>query len=559
LKSTSLKTVKDTNLSSSMVILITLLSIYYSFVFNYPIVDKIYVLSDNQGVFYFLSPIILTFAFIIIFSILALPYLFKAIQILLLLTSALAFYASIKYNVMFDYSMIENVFETDTGEAFTYINFGSVSYFIFLGLLPAFIVFKTKITYATSITREIVNRLLLVIVAVIGILLIAFFYYKDYASIGRNNSYLNKMINPAHAFNSFKYLKITYFTKELEYNKIGQDASLEGSTNDKPTLMILVVGETARSQNIFYNGYARNTNPYTQNMGLISFQNVSSCGTATAHSLPCMFSNMNRSNYDKNRAINQDNALDVISHAGVDMLWLENDGGDKRVADNFSKIEIAAEGSADLCDAGSCYDEVLLQNIDDRIQKNQGNQLIALHIKGSHGPTYWQRYPESKALFTPACNQNDIEHCSDQEIVNVYDNTLAYTDYIIAQTIKKLTQYSGQYNVALMYISDHGESLGENGLYLHGAPYMIAPDEQTQVPWFMWFGNDYAAAKGINKQCLLDKANNDTFSHDNLFHTLLGLYGVDTTAKDNQLDIIASCKQGINNIAKTNKLAPEIN
>lgn len=460
---------------------------------------------------------------------------------------------------MFDYSMIENIFETDTGEAFTYINFGSISYFIFLGLLPALIVFKTKITYAKSITREIINRLLLVIVAVVGILFIAFFYYKDYASIGRNNSYLNKMINPAHAYNSYKYLKITYLTKELAYKKIGQDASLENSSNDKPTLMILVVGETARSQNIFYNGYARNTNPHTQDMGIISFQDVSSCGTATAHSLPCMFSNMNRSNYDKNRAITQDNALDVISHAGVDMLWIENDGGDKRVADNFSKIEIAAEDSPELCDAGSCYDEVLLQNLDEKIQKNKGNQLIALHIKGSHGPTYWQRYPESKARFTPACNQSDIEHCSDQEIVNVYDNTLVYTDYIIAQTIKKLTEYSKQYNVALMYISDHGESLGENGLYLHGAPYMIAPEEQTQVPWFMWLGNGYAAAKGIDKQCLLDKANNDTFSHDNLFHTLLGFYGVDSTAKDSQLDIIASCKQSISNIAKTKSVDPEIN
>jgi len=558
LKSTLLKAIKNVNLSSNMVFLIPLLSMYYGFVFNYPIIDKIYILSDNQGVFYFLSPIILTFSFIIVFSLYALPYLFKAIQIPLLLTSALAFYASLKYNVMFDYSMIENIFETNTGEAFSYLNLGSVSYFIFLGLLPAFVIFKIKITNAKSITREIVHRLLLVIVAVLGILLIAAFYYKDYASIGRNNSYLNKMINPSHAFNSFKYLKATYFTEKLEYKIIGQDASLESSTNDKPTLMILVVGETARSQNIFYNGYARNTNPYTQDMGIISFNDVSSCGTATAHSLPCMFSNMGRANYDKNRATNQDNALDVLSHAGVDLLWIENDGGDKGVASNFSKIDISPQDDPDLCAAGSCYDELMLQNIDDKIQTKKGNQLIALHIKGSHGPTYWQRYPESKARFSPACNRSDIEHCSDQEIVNVYDNTLVYTDYIIALAIKKLTQYSEQYNVALMYISDHGESLGENGLYLHGTPYMIAPEQQTQVPWFMWLGNDYAAAKGINKQCLLDKANNGTFSHDNLFHTLLGLYGVDTTAKDNQLDIISSCRQAINHLDKANILAPEI-
>ncbi|MFT6924974.1 MAG: lipid A ethanolaminephosphotransferase [Psychromonas sp.] len=556
MESTSSKTIKNPKFSINMVFLITLLAIYYGFVFNYPIIDKFYILSGNQGIFYFLSPIILTFAFIIIFSLLALPYLFKAIQIPLLLTSALAFYASLKYNIMFDYSMIENVFETDTGEALTYVNLTSVLYFIVLGLLPAFLLFKIKITYAKSIIREAVNRLLLVIIAVIGILLIAFFYYKDYSSIGRNNSYLNKMINPAHAFNSFRYINKTYLTKKLEYKTIGEDASLESSANNKPTLMVLVVGETARSQNIFYNGYARNTDPYTEDMGIISFKNVSSCGTATAHSLPCMFSNMKRSNYDKNRANNQDNALDVISHAGVNMLWLENDGGDKNVANHFSKIEISSDDSSDLCAAGSCYDELLVQKLDEKIKKDKGNQFIALHIKGSHGPTYWQRYPEDKARFTPACNQSDIENCSDQEILNVYDNTLAYTDYVIAETIKKLTEYSKQYNVALMYISDHGESLGENGLYLHGAPYMIAPEQQTHVPWFMWLGNDYADAKGINKQCLLDKANNGTFSHDNLFHTILGLYGVDTTAKDKQLDIIASCKQGLNNIAIVNKTAP---
>ncbi|SGY95788.1 Phosphatidylethanolamine:Kdo2-lipid A phosphoethanolamine transferase [Moritella viscosa] len=257
-------------------------------------------------------------------------------------------------------------------------------------------------------------------------------------------------------------------------------------------------------------------------MGIISFQDVSSCGTATAHSLPCMFSNLNRNNYDKNRANSQDNVLDVLTHAGIDTLWKDNDGGDKSVAKNIKKITIDASQYADVCNGSTCYDEAMLKSFDDEIANMKENKLIAMHMIGSHGPTYWLRYPQQKELFTPSCNQSDIENCSDEKIVNVYDNTIAYTDYVIAETIKKLQRYSADYNVALMYISDHGESLGEKGLYLHGTPYSFAPEEQTQVPFFMWLPQQYADAKGINKRCLMEKAKTETFSHDNLFHTLLG-------------------------------------
>ncbi|MCG6202232.1 phosphoethanolamine transferase, partial [Psychromonas antarctica] len=444
--------------------------------------------------------------------------------------------------VMFDYGMIENIFETNSSEAFSYLNMSSILYFIIFGVLPSIFIFKVKIVRSQHLLKEIFLRISLVLFAIAGIGLIALFFYKDYASVGRNNSYLNKMINPAHIFNSVKYINKTYLTEPLVYKSIGEDATLETAKNGKPTLMILMIGETARSQNTFYNGYPRNTNPYTQGMGIISFQEVSSCGTATAHSLPCMFSNMTRGNYNKQRANQQDNLLDVMAHAGINMLWLENDNGDKEVAKNINKINISANSDSPFCDGSSCYDEILLADIDKQIKANNGNQLIALHIIGSHGPTYWKRYPESKAAFKPACNRSDIENCSDQEIMNVYDNTLVYTDYIISQTILKLQQYSNDYNVALIYLSDHGESLGENGLYLHGAPYAVAPDEQTKVPWFMWFSEDYAQEKGFNKQCVVNKTTQKGLSHDNLFHTVLGLFGVKTAAKDNSLDIISSCK-----------------
>ena len=530
-------------LSLNINTLVILLAIYFSVVFNQPIIQKVYALSDYDFPLYLISYILLFAAFLVIFSLLAWPYLFKMIFIPLVISSAIAFYASSKYNVIFDYTMVENIFETNSGESISYLNISSVIWFIVLGLLPSLLLLKVKITYNDSLLKMLFMKAVLLCSGILIILLIAMFYYKDYASIGRNNAYLNKMINPAHVYNTYKYIKKSYFNKAMPYLPLGQDAIITPANNHKPTLMVFVVGETARSQNITYNGYQRNTNPYTENMGLISFKHVQTCGTATAVSLPCLFSNMSRTSYNKQKANNQDNLLDIISHAGVEVHWIDNDGGDKQVAKNLDKIDINKSKNSDLCNKHSCYDQVLLRQLPRLIAKQPNkDKLFALHLIGSHGPTYYQRYPKDKTLFKPACERSDIENCSDQEIVNVYDNTIAYTDYVLAETITLLKQYQEQYNVALFYLSDHGESLGENGLYLHGTPYVVAPYEQTHVPWFMWANDAYFTSKALDKSCLQQKAANDFVSHDNLFHTLLGFYGVNTTQKNKDLDITFSCK-----------------
>lgn len=540
--STLLPSRLTTQPSININMVIILASIYFSAVLNHPIIQKVYTLSDYNLPLYLVSHLLLFCAFTIIFSLLAWPYIFKIVLIPLLLTSALTFYASIKYNVMFDYTMIENIFETNSGEAFSYINLSSIISFIMLGLIPALLLLKVKITYHSSILKMLFYRGMLLCSVIFMIALIAVFYYKDYASIGRNNSYLNKMLNPAHVYNTFKYVNKNYLTQPMQYKKLGEDAHLTEAANGKPTLMLLVQGETARAENIAYNGYPRDTNPYTENMGIIAFQDVSTCGTATAASLPCMYSNMTRSTYDKQRAVSQDNVLDILSHAGVQVHWLDNDGGDKKVAQNIAKEKINKEDNSDLCNQESCFDEVLIRQLPKLIEQDPSkNKLLVLHLIGSHGPTYYQRYPADKTLFKPACERSDIENCSQEEIVNVYDNTIAYTDYVLAQAITLLKQYQQQYNIALFYLSDHGESLGENGLYLHGTPYVVAPKEQTHVPWFMWASDDYFSNKGIDKSCLQQSALDDAVSHDNLFHTLLGFYGVDTQQKKQALDITARC------------------
>lgn len=528
----------------TMSTLIVLCAVYFGTVMNYPVLSAIFNLSSNVSnpLFAASAPLLLTCAFILIFSLVAWPYIFKPFMAFVLLTSAAALYAEVNFHTLFDSTMMESVFETNSSEMSFYMNGATLAYLTGFGLLPTLLLFMVRIVPQRTLLRATLSRVGIIVIALAGIGLTAATSYKDYASVGRNNHYLNKMIIPAHIYNGFRYLEKTYFTQPLVYKTQGEDAKVVANPNGKPTLMVVVLGETARAQNFAYNGYARDTNPYTKDMGLIAFQDVSSCGTYTALSVPCMFSNMTRETYNKPRAQAQDNALNVIQHAGVDVLWIDNDGGDKGVADNLPYRTIDNSLKNQDCNGTTCFDVAMMKDAKQFIDDGKHDKLLVLHTIGSHGPTYWQRYPDAQAPFQPACDRSDIENCSDQQIVNVYDNTLVYTDYVLAQVIDELKSVSDDYNVMMTYISDHGESLGESGLYLHGTPYSIAPKEQTQVPWLMWIPNQYAEQKGLNTQCLKQEAQSSTVSHDNLFHSLLGLYGVTSQVHDAGLDITQNCQ-----------------
>ncbi len=527
----------------SMTTLIVVFAAYFGTVMNYPVLKTIFHLSADVSnpLFAYTAPLLLTCAFIIIFSAFAWPYFFKPIMTFVVLTSAGALYAQVNFDTLFDTTMMESIFETNSSEVSFYLNISTALYVVVFGVIPCLFLWMVRIVPRRTLLGAIGARISILVIALAGIALIGATSYKDYASVGRNNHYLNKMINPAHIFNGAKYLKKTYFTEKLVYQEQGKDAQVPAVSNGKPTLMVVVLGETARAMNFAYNGYNRNTNPYTKDMGLIAFQDVSSCGTYTALSVPCMFSNMTRDTYNKPRAAAQDNALNVLQHAGVDVLWIDNDGGDKGVADKLPYISIDASLKNNDCNGSTCFDVAMMTDAKKFIDDGSHNKLLVLHTIGSHGPTYWQRYPDAQAPFQPACNRSDIENCDDQQIVNVYDNTLVYTDYVLAQVINELKSVSNDYNVMLTYISDHGESLGESGLYLHGTPYAIAPKEQTHVPWLLWMPEEYAQQKHLDKTCLEQEAQSNSVSHDNLFHSLLGLYGVRSQVRDPKLDITQRC------------------
>ncbi len=338
-------------------------------------------------------------------------------------------------------------------------------------------------------------------------------------------------------------IKSQWKDKDIVIQAIGLDAR-QRAHSGKPRIVVLVVGETARAENWGLNGYERQTTPVLEELGVVNFPDVRACGTSTAVSLPCMFSPFPRSEYTDRKGKEYENLVDVLNRAGIQVIWRDNDsGGAKGVADRVGEEKLYNVTVEGLCNSGGCYDAILLKDLDKKLAETKPDKdiFLVLHQKGSHGPAYYLRYPEEFRLYGPECLSSDLQNCSREEIVNAYDNTIAYTDYFLGQVAETLTSYSGNHDVAMIYVSDHGESLGEYGLYLHGLPYVVAPKEQIHVPMVVWIPEQSARGFGVNMRRLYDSAS-ESYSHDNLFHSVLGLMEVETELYEKDKDIFAQCR-----------------
>lgn len=490
-------------------------------------------------------PVVLVAAFYLLFSLLAWPWIRKPLLIVLILASAAANYFMHSFGTVIDTNMIENVFESNAQETGALMSRNYVIWMLLMGILPVALVCSVRISNRQRWWWNLLQRLASALGAVLVILLMAVLFYKDYASLIRNNKGLVKMITPANIVSGTgHYVDQRYLQGSQALVKIGEDAKKGPliAAEPKKTLVVLVVGETARAENFSLGGYARDTNPQLKKQQVIYYPNASSCGTETAISVPCMFSNMPREHYDANLAHHQEGVLDVLAHAGVSVLWRENDGGCKGACDRVPHTDMTQWQLPQYCHDGFCLDDVLLHRFDNYVDSLHNDGIIVLHQMGSHGPAYFKRYPAAFQRFTPTCDSNQIQDCDHQALVNTYDNSLLYTDDMLSRTIDKLKGLSDRFNVALVYLSDHGESLGEHGMYLHGAPYLFAPSQQTHIPLLLWMSPGYAAAYHIDQACLRQQAAETAVSQDNLFHTVLGLFNIQTQQYQPQLDMIKSCQ-----------------
>jgi len=482
--------------------------------------------------------IILVLLFVIHFLLFSYKPIFKPFLTIMLLSAAAISYFMDNFGVIVDKSMVYNVLETDVNEASELLSWPLLWHLLWLAGIPAALLWMAPVRSCPWRRALLVRGGLILgcLLIISGLLLTEF---KTFALFGRQNKDLKMFVNPFYAAHSVqRVMAHTYFTpEEKPFKLIATDAV--ATPHDRRSVLVLVVGETARAQSWHMNGYARETNPYLEQQPVLDFSNVQSCGTATAESLPCMFSALGHGQYKRDKALHSENILDVLQRMGVDVVWRDNDSGSKGVAtrvayQNFNKAE-----NSDFCAAGNCFDEVLLEGLDDLIGSSDKDMLIVLHLKGSHGPSYYKRSPEDFKKFTPECTQDNIQDCPREEIVNAYDNTLVYTDFVLDKLIRQLEKQDEA--TAVLYLSDHGESLGENGIYLHGMPYALAPPEQTHVPMMFWASSLFLEEKHLN---LLDLGHRtgEALTHDYLFHSLLGLFDVQTETYHPELDLFASSR-----------------
>lgn len=461
----------------------------------------------------------------------------------LLVTTAFATWYMDRFAVVFDADMMRSIVQTDPAETRELLSPNLILHVLMQGALPAaalWLLTPRQLPWRRQLKRRLLFLVATLALAVGALLPVS----QGVFGLMRGDPLLRYRITPGNFVVSGARALAQGDAKAALGPKrpIATDAiQVPTAATRRPRLLVLVVGETVRGDHWGLNGYARQTTPaLAARADLVNFPDVSACGTSTAVSLPCMFSPRGRAHYDRAAIAGEASVLDVLANLGISVLWRDNQAGCKGVCDG---VETQAMSSADdpaLCHDGRCLDEILLRGLAERIQAAPGDQLIVLHMLGNHGPNYFERYPAADEHFTPTCRTAELSRCGHEEIANAYDNVLLYTDAVLDQLIELLAA-ERERDVAMLYVSDHGESLGEYGLYLHGAPYRVAPRAQLHVPMVLWMSPAFSANSRIDTACVREVARKPT-SHDHLFPTLLGVFDVKTSAYDPERDLFAACR-----------------
>ncbi|MDR2098697.1 MAG: phosphoethanolamine--lipid A transferase [Rickettsiales bacterium] len=534
------------NLKVSEGAMIAALSAYFTLALNLSFWKMVFGNIEIGGAFSFLFllslPVCMFLVKYAVFNMLLWPRVFKPVAALLLLVSSAANYFMFKYGIFIDAEMVRNTVETTVAESVSYLTPGLVLWIFFGGVLPSVIIVCARIGYGRTWRLLLVHaaRVLLSLAVVVAV---AAACYKQYVFFMRNNDAIRKLVNPENYIYAIQKYFYNHALANSVFTVIDPAPSMRPRNGGGRRVIVLVVGETARRGNFSLNGYGRETNPLLKRQDVVSFADVASAGTSTAVSVPAMFSALPRTKFKVDDADYIENLLDILKKAGWSVVWIENNSSCKKVCARVDTEYIDAKSNPEFCDGSNCHDGVMLDALDRRIRGAKGGVVVVLHAIGSHGPAYYERYPERFKVFAPTCDTAELQDCAYENIINTYDNTILYTDYFLNGVIEVLKRFPA-YETGMLYVSDHGESLGEGGIYLHGMPYMIAPSAQKTVPMIMWMNEKMRRGSKIDYGCLKASAARE-LSHDYFFHTTLGWAEVDSQVYDPSLDFLKDCRFGL--------------
>ncbi|SOD27360.1 lipid A ethanolaminephosphotransferase [Variovorax sp. YR752] len=475
----------------------------------------------------------------------------KPLWLAVVVLAAVVQHYMLEYRVVMDPTMIANALQTDPNEARDLLSW-RMAFNVGVVVLPAaWLLWRVRVA-PMGILSKLWRNMALLLLSVVVALGAAVSMNRELAPLMRNNVHLRYMMNPiATLYSTGSLLIKPLFKRSGKLIPITAGTALGASyaAQTKPPLFVVVVGETARADHFALNGYARDTTPELAKRGVLSYRDVHSCGTNTLASVPCMFSPLGKQGYES-RKDDYENLVDVLQAAGLAVFWLDNQAGCKDVctrvpnASAFDGLDAATKKA--LCDGDECLDDVMLKGLDERIaalpaERRAKGIVLVMHQMGSHGPAYYKRSAADVKRFLPECKTNALAECGHAELMNVYDNSIVQTDRFLGQTIDWLKAQSKQYDPAMLYVSDHGESLGEYGLFLHGVPYSFAPEAQKHVPMVTWFSEGMSERRKLSRSCM-EAGLDAPLTHDNLYHTVLGVMDVTTPTYKPALDALASCR-----------------
>ena len=516
--------------------IIIVYSVFITLIFNFHIFgyfeNAYYVKfkSDFNKIYFLISGFLLIFTILVsIFFLLGHRYLLKPLIIILVFISAINYYFLNNLQVVIDEGVIQS-----TVDSFVEQNWGEINdlltskYFTFLffyAFLPSIILVLIKIEYPTF-KKEIVARITLPLIffLVTGILIFANF--KNISFIARGINALKTQVIPHYFISNVKDYIDVLVDANRDFIKLKHSA--DQSYPEEKMIGVFIVGETARADRFSLNGYSKKTNPFLEKQQIQNYSDAYACGTITAVSVPCMFTLSEYKKYNSHEAKFQENLLDLIESSNIETVWIGNNSSCKHVCDRIKTIDYVDKDSENYIGYG-VHDEVVIDGLRKILSDNKSNKiLVVLHTMGSHGPAYFNRYPDKFEKFKPSCKSNEPQSCSIDELNNSFDNSILYTDYIISKAIDILKNEKNSQNF-LIYASDHGESLGENGVYLHAAPMAIAPKEQIHIPMLIWSSKNLKTKrKLIGKNYPLYSESKSKISHEYLRHTILDFFNLKT-------------------------------
>ena len=437
--------------------------------------------------------------------------------------NATAVYFIITYSAIINATTIENVFNTRYSEASGFFSWSLWLFIAVFGVLPALYCLMQPVVIGKAKKLGIYCGSSLAI-----ILLVASLNISQTLWISQHDTELGGLLQPwSYVVNTCRVIS-SYQDEQAEEIKL-PDGTI---TDHEKTVVVLVIGESARKANFQLYGYQRDTNPLLSKQEGLKVYQATACATYTTAGTKAILE-------PKDSGDLYELLPNYAFRTGVDVSWRTSNWGEPPIhIDEY----LTDTDLSDLYQGRSNdYDDILYYGLRERIESSKKDKvLIILHTSTSHGPKYADKYPKQFEVYKPVAKNIEEGEKNIGMLINAYDNTIRYTDFLLNSLINTLREMK-DWHSAMIFISDHGESLGENKMFMHGLPMKLAPKVQYEIPFLVWTSDGFRTYKQTSSsQDAPEGELPAVLEQHYVFHSVLNLLSIQSPAYNKDYDIFAS-------------------